>query len=344
MVHPNISFSKSYRSEALHHLSALGFFSFSDNIARNYLLVFRFKLCYTLSIAPAEPAQISAYPQPFKRIKPGRWAEDMRGRIKKRVYEILDKALADDVPSRIFDIFIINLIILNVFAVVLETVEDLSIRYGPLFEAFEIFSVAIFTVEYLLRLWSCTSDPQFSHPVIGRLRYSTSFFALVDLIAIAPFYLPMLIPMDLRFLRALRMARIFRLLKLGRYSSSIQTMGRVLRKKKEELLVLIFVMLLALVVSSSLMYFCEYESQPEAFSSIPAAMWWGVATLTTVGYGDIYPVTLLGKILGTVIAILGIGLFAVPAGILGSGFVEEVRRKKGLMLCPHCGKGSTERE
>ncbi len=266
----------------------------------------------------------------------------MREVVKKRVYEILNKPSAGDPPSLIFYVFIISLIVLNVLAVVLETVEELSIRYGSFFEAFEVFSVAVFTIEYLLRLWSCTSDPRFSRPVIGRLRYSVSFLALVDIAAIAPFYLPMLIPMDLRFLRVLRMTRIFRLMKLGRYSSSIQTLGRVLRKKKEELLITIFVMLLALVVSSSLMYFCEHESQPEIFSSIPAAMWWGVATLTTVGYGDIYPVTLLGKLLGAVIAILGIGLFAVPAGILGSGFVDEIQRKKGLMLCPHCGKELSE--
>ena len=125
---------------------------------------------------------------------------------------------------------------------------------------------------------------------------------------------------------------------MGRYSESIKLFGKVLRAKKEELLIVVFAVFILLTISSSLLYYVEHEAQPEMFSNIPAAMWWGVATLTTVGYGDIYPITPAGKFLGAIISLLGIGLFALPAGILSSGFIEEIRRRKNkIRKCPHCG-------
>jgi len=151
---------------------------------------------------------------------------------------------------------------------------------------------------------------------------------MIDLFAILPFYLPMIIPLDLRFIRAVRLFRLFRLFKLGRYSKALLLLKKVLKEKKEELILIIFVVILLLIIFSSLMYFIEKEAQPEAFSSIPEAMWWGIITLTTVGYGDVYPITPLGKIIGALIAFLGIGIFALPAGILASGLVEIVRRKE----------------
>lgn len=197
----------------------------------------------------------------------------------------------------------------------------------------------VFTLEYLLRLWTCTVDTRFHGAIKGRIRFAATPFALVDLIAILPFYLPMFLPLDLRFIRALRLFRLFRILKMGRYSESLKMLGNVLREKKEELLITIFVVLILLVISSSLMYFIENEAQPKAFSSIPSAMWWGVATLTTVGYGDVYPITPLGKFLGAIIALLGIGAVAVPAGILTSGFAGKIHEKYGKRtICPHCGK------
>ena len=163
--------------------------------------------------------------------------------------------------------------------------------------------------------------------------------ALVDLAAILPFYLPLFIKLDLRFVRALRLLRLFRIFKMGRYSSALQMLGRVVRAKKEEIFITALVLIMLLVVASGLMYYIEKDAQPKQFSSIPSAMWWGVATLTTVGYGDVYPVTAAGKILSAVIAILGIGLFALPTGILASGFIEELHKKEtGKIICPHCGK------
>ena len=263
----------------------------------------------------------------------------MKFQIKKRTYEVLEKAAVGDILSRIFDIFIMSLIFLNIIAVILETVDSIALHFLPLFRTFEIISVVIFTVEYVLRLWSCTINKKYSNSLKGRIRFALTPMAIVDLVAILPFYVPMIIPFDLRFVRVLRLIRMFRLFKVSRYSSSMKTLAAVLKAKKEELFITAFVVIILLVVFSSLMYFVENTAQPEAFSSIPAAMWWGVATLTTVGYGDVYPVTPIGKFLGALIAILGIGMFALPAGILGSGFVEEMRKKREKkVVCPHCGK------
>jgi len=263
----------------------------------------------------------------------------MRQRIKKRVFEIVQVAAEDDLGSKVFDIFVMTLIALNVVAVILETVESLSAQYERLFHMFEIFSVVLFTIEYGLRVWTCNCDERFARPIQGRLRFILTPLALVDLMAILPFYLPMFISLDLRFLRAIRLLRVFRLLKMGRYSNALKTMGDVFRGKKEDLVIMVSAVLVLLVIASSLMYSVENEAQPDAFSSIPAAMWWAVSALTTVGYGDVCPVTTVGKVLGAVISVLGIGLFALPAGILASGFSEEIAKRRGnRTLCPHCGK------
>lgn len=260
-------------------------------------------------------------------------------RVKKRFYEILEVASPGDKPSRIFDIFIISLIFLNVVAIILESIEKLSLQFYSFFRIFEIFSVIIFTIEYMLRIWSSTENSKYKKPLIGRIRFILTPLALVDLFAILPFYLPMFIPIDLRFIRAVRLIRLFRLFKMGRYSQSMKLFGKVMKAKKEELFIAIFAVFILLTISSSLLYHVEKEAQPEAFSSIPAAMWWGISALTTVGYGDVYPITSLGKFFGAIISLLGIGLFALPAGILSAGFVEEIRkRREGEKLCPHCGE------
>lgn len=263
---------------------------------------------------------------------------------KKKIHEILTLANPGDMTARIFYFFIMALISLNVIAVILESIESLAIRYKDFFWSFEVFSVAVFTVEYFLRLWTANIDPRFKGHITGRIRYSLTPMALIDLVAIIPFYLPMFITVDLRFVRILRLFRLFRLFKMGRYSRSMKTLINVISSKKEELLITVFTVMVLLIFASSLMYYVENEAQPEAFSSIPAAMWWGAVTLTTVGYGDVYPITALGKFLGIIIALLGIGMFALPAGILGSGFVEELQkgREKRRRFCPHCGKDIDE--
>jgi len=258
--------------------------------------------------------------------------------VKKRFWEILDLAKPGDRASRAFDIFILTLIALNVAALVLESLKPIYEKALKLFHAFEVLSVAIFTVEYLARIWSCTTSARFASPVRGRLHFTMTPLALVDLFAILPFYLPFL-GVDLRFARAVRLTRLFRVMKVARYSEALRAFGRVFAAKKEELVVAVFLMGLLVLFASSIMYFAENDAQPDHFSSIPAAMWWAVATLTTVGYGDVCPVTPLGKAIASVISVLGIAMFALPTGILGAAFVDEYRsQKRDQRVCPHCGK------
>jgi len=260
-------------------------------------------------------------------------------RIKTKIYNLIETAPDDSFLKKIVNTALSVLIFLNVVAVTLESVQDISAKYNFIFKAFELFSVILFSVEYILRAWVCTENPRYGTTFIGRIRYLLTPLAIIDLLAILPFYLPLVFQVDLRFLRAIRLFRLLRIFKLGRYTDALTTIISVIKSKKHELMVTVFAVIVLLVLFSSLVYFIENEAQPKVFSSIPAAMWWGAVTLTTVGYGDIYPVTALGKIFGGIIALLGIGLFALPAGILGSGFVDEIQsRKKKSAICPHCGK------
>ena len=247
---------------------------------------------------------------------------------KQRVFETLEKGTGDDKLSKRFDIFIMTLIIINVILVILETVEPIYLKYHKWFDLIEVVSVIIFTIEYLARVWTCTLMEKHQHPIWGRIKYIFSWVALIDLLAILPFYLPLLFNMDGRFLRILRLFRLVRLFKMGRYSTAFALIVEVFRKRKEELVISVTFLLVMLIFASGLMYYIEHEAQPEAFSSIPETMWWGVATLTTVGYGDVYPITALGRFLGAIIAILGVGLFALPAGIIASGFESELSKKR----------------
>ncbi len=259
--------------------------------------------------------------------------------LRQRTWDILDIAQPGDRLGRAVNLFMMGLIVCNVVAVMLESVKELDQHYHPLFQAFEVFSVAIFSLEYLGRVWSCVDLAPFSQPIRGRLRFMMQPMSLIDMLAILPFYLAFF-PFDLRVLRSLRLFRLFRLAKLSRYSTSLQLFGQVFKNNKEELIVTACVMLTLIVVTSSLMYWAEHEAQPDKFPDIPSTMWWAVVTLTTVGYGDIYPVTGLGKCFAGTIAIVGIGMFALPAGVLGSGFVAEIQKQKQPSCpthCPHCG-------
>ena len=259
--------------------------------------------------------------------------------IKKRVHRTLERS---DGGFSGFDVFIITLICLNVVVLIVETVEEIH-EVSPLaFRAFDTISVAIFTVEYVLRVWSCTVDEKYGHPVWGRLRFAVTPVVFIDLLAILPFYVALLAPvglLDLRILRFLRAVRLLaRIARLSRYSSGLRTSVGVIHAKRAELITVVVFLSILLLMASSLMYFAESEAQPDKFANIPQAMWWSIITLTTVGYGDVFPVTAGGRLLAGVIAILGIGLFALPAGILGSGFMEEMnRRRQGPRRCPHCG-------
>jgi voltage-gated potassium channel len=263
----------------------------------------------------------------------------MYRKIKYQTYLLLDPSKGDSKWDRIVNGFLITLILLNVAAVIVETTDNIYDAYRNYFRGFEIFSVCIFSIEYLLRLWTCTYDEKYKHPFLGRLRYIVSLGALIDLLAITPFYLPTSKIYDLRFIRIFRLVKFMRLFKLGRYLNATKIISNVFKSKKEELVLCIIITFFLILIASSLMYFVENEAQPDKYSSIPATMWWCVTTLTTVGYGDVFPITILGKLLTAVIAILGMGLFALPAGILASGFSNEFHKiKHEKNCCPHCGK------
>jgi voltage-gated potassium channel len=249
-------------------------------------------------------------------------------RVKEKVYDILIDVEVDKRADRLVALFLMLLIITNGLAVMLETVKTLEVKYSRYFYLFELVSVSVFSLEYLLRLWAITLNPVYKDPLGGRLRYVLSPMALTDLAAILPFYLPIALTIDLRILRLLRLFRIFRLFKMTRYVESMRTFQNVFKAKKSELTLTLVLIFLLLVFASSAMYAVENDAQPDKFSSIPETLWWGVITLTTIGYGDIYPVTPLGKIIGGIIAFLGIGLFALPAGILASGFSEELQKRR----------------
>lgn len=259
--------------------------------------------------------------------------------LKTRIYNLIRDDDENDLSSNIFDGIIITLIIVNVILVIAQTFS-LPAAVETVFYYIELVSVIIFTIEYVLRVWTSDLMRPEIRPLKARLRYIFSFMAIIDILSILPFYLPFLLPIDLRVLRILRVLRLFRVFKFNRYTTALSVIATVFKRKKSQLLSSIFVVLLLMVIAAVLMYNVESTAQPEAFSNAFSSLWWAVATLTTVGYGDIYPVTALGKLLSAVIALLGIGLVAVPTGIISAGFTEligEEKENEKKDFCPYCG-------
>lgn len=243
--------------------------------------------------------------------------------------------------NKYFINFIYVLIVLNICALILESYESLNSKYSAVFYYFELFSVAIFTIEYFTRIWVSDKTKEDKHE---RINFAFSSAGIIDLIAILPFYLPLIFPFDLRVIRILRLFRLLRIFKLGRYSKSLKTIKYIFKETKAELSITVFVTFVLMILSSTLMYYIEHDDQPEQFASIGDAFWWSVATLTTVGYGDVYPVTGLGKLLSGIIALIGIGFVALPTGIISSAFIDKIQSEKKTdkenkeCNCPHCGK------
>ncbi|EXS24419.1 ion transport family protein [Acinetobacter baumannii 573719] len=244
--------------------------------------------------------------------------------LRKFFYNNLHNHDYETTVSKCINYFLVVLIVGNVAAVLLETVNDLYTSYRIWFDYFENISIAIFSIEYLLRLWSIADRDTTQSAWKTRLNWMKSGEAIIDLMAILPAYLNFFVRIDLRMLRILR---LLRLLKLTRYFISLQILLCLIKREKGFFKAVIFILIIMIIMTASGIYVVENKAQPEAFSSIPKSMWWAVVTLTTVGYGDVTPVTSLGKLLGALITILGVGIAALPAGILASGLANELNQR-----------------
>lgn len=255
--------------------------------------------------------------------------------LRKRTAELLEAQRPNDPLGRAVDLVLIFLIFANIVLIILETDPEIGQTRSDLFWRFEVFSVGVFTLEYMLRLWSCVDRegrPEMS-PARARMRWVLSPLGLIDLLAILPFYIFLFLPgsaeslLMLRIFRGLRLLRVF---KLTRYSPALRILRTVLVREANTLLVVAFMMLVILILASWGVYMIERSAQPEYFGSLPKALWWAVVTVTTVGYGDVVPLTPLGKFFAGLISLVGIGMAALPAGILASGFATEMRRREAV--------------
>lgn len=261
-------------------------------------------------------------------------------RVKRRVFEIVSRGSDGDRASKLFDSAIMILIAVSIVSIVLESFETLAVQYGPALSALEALCVAVFSIEYLLRLW--TADllfPESKHP---HIKYMFSLMAIVDLLAILPFYLPFF-KADLRYLRMMRLFRLMRLLrifKLGRYVDALNIIVKVIKSTMSQLVISLVICFFVMLFSSIIMYTVENPVQPDQFPNIIASLWWAICTLTTVGYGDVYPITAVGRLLAAIISIVGIGIIAIPTGIIAAGFTSVIngdRAEDPKHFCPYCG-------
>ena len=249
--------------------------------------------------------------------------------LQANVLRILEPAKLGDRTSRIWDLSLFGLVVLNLIAVALESVPALQKNYGNWFYNFEIFSVIVFTIEYVSRVWSAPAKRDLEkneRSSKARIRYIFSFYGLIDLVAILPFYIQAFFPgLDLRVLRALRLLRI---LKLNHYNSALDDLFGAILEEKKSFLTTLYIFSVAFVLSSSLIYYAEHKVQPEAFRSIPDAMYWSIITLTTVGYGDVSPITVFGKSIAAITAIFGVVVVALLTGIVANSFNAQMDRRK----------------
>ncbi|MBC7452279.1 MAG: ion transporter [Massilia sp.] len=249
---------------------------------------------------------------------------------RKQLFLILHRPLPGTQFARPVSIFLAALIVVNCLALAMETVPSIDVDYGPFFQSLEVASTGIFAVEYLLRCWVCVEQPQFSAPFSGRLRHALSPLAVLDFLAILAFFAPI----DLRFLRVFRLTRLLRVLHLEVFNRSMQTLLDAVKRRRHLLYVSVAMMATAVYCTAVLIYSVEHAAQPTKFSSIPETFWWAVVTLTTIGYGDMTPITPAGKALTSFITIFGIGIFALPTAILTAAILDAGH--KVSPRCPHC--------
>jgi voltage-gated potassium channel len=245
--------------------------------------------------------------------------------LRARTYLVLDSDPAGGLAGRVVDAFLVTLILANVVAVSLESVPRFNADWGEWFDLFENFSVGVFTAEYVLRLWTAPEDPRYTGALVGRARFALTPLMVIDFLAFAPaYFVPLLPSLDARILRVFR---LLRLLKVVRYSPAMMTLAQVISMERRALVGTLILMLTAMCLSAEIMHVLEGTVQPTKFGTLPDAMWWAIVTLSTVGYGDVVPVTDAGRIVAAVTMVVGLGLFALPIGIVATGFLQEIHRR-----------------
>jgi voltage-gated potassium channel len=278
---------------------------------------------------------------------------------RKSLYDFLELDYPRTRGKVLFRTFMYVLISVNIVLVIFESAPELPYGISGISYAIYELSIAVFILLYILRLWVCVEDPRFSRPFSGRLLFMATPYAVVDLAVIIAFTIPVSFLRNPTTYELVKFLRLTVILKLVRYSDALQTMIRIFIAKRKPLGMAMYMVLFLLVITSTMMYYIEHPVQPKVFTSVLESMWWGVETLTTLGYGDIVPVTPAGKFLGGITALLGIAMFAIPAGILASGFYEEynlaLRKDHGNgdtrneppessgNVCPTCGRPMDER-
>jgi hypothetical protein len=250
--------------------------------------------------------------------------------LRQKVYAIVNETPDSGKLHEIFDFTIVIWVLISVTCVILESVQSINYYFHVEFIVIDTIAVAIFSTEFLMRIYSCTENPKYQHWLAGRINFSRQFSSLIDILAIAPFFLESLLDhlFDLRFLRVFRLMRLF---KLGRYSAATKSLFYVIQREWPVMKASIFIMLMLVMLAACLGYLFEHEAQPDKFENIPQSIYWAVITLASVGYGDISPVTPAGRAITIVLALLGIGIFAIPAAILSSAFSDQLRIERETM-------------
>lgn len=249
---------------------------------------------------------------------------------RKRIGRIIEVGSGGDLPSRLYDIFSTIVLLLNLTVTIMYTFDRMEIQYGRFLLVVEAITVAFFAIDYILRVWTA----RIIYPGIGEKRairkYVLSFTGLVDLLSFLPYYLPFFFPSGTVAFRMFRVVRVFRLFQINAYYDALNVIKEVIASKRQQLFSSIFVILVLMVASSLCMYSLEHDAQPDVFSNAFSGIWWSVSTLLTIGYGDIYPITTLGKVFSIFITFLGVGMVAIPTGIISAGFVEQYSRLKRI--------------
>lgn len=260
----------------------------------------------------------------------------MTPHFRQKLFHILHKPSPSNAWARYVNYLLAALIVSNALFVAIETLPNINPAFRPYFYGFEVLSTSIFALEYLARLWVCVEQGRYADPVMGRIRYAMSPLPILDLLVIITFWTTI----DLRFLRVARMVRLLKVLNMAHFEQSLERVAAALNRRKELLIVAVVMMVLCIYASAAILYQVEHSAQPAVFSSIPNTLWWAMTTLTTIGYGDMVPVTPLGKLCAGLVSVFGIGVFALPTAIVTAAIVEAGASDSGPNVCQHCGKES----